>query len=313
MKRRPFLTGALASLLAACGGRGGTVLTPSEIEARWPPLGQMVEAGPHRIHTWERGSGQPVILIHGASGNLRDWTFYLGPRIAARRRAIAFDRPGLGYSERGTASAHDPAAQARILQAAAQAIGAERPILVGHSWGAALAMAWALADPDGVAGVVVVSGAVMPWSERPLLAEVLGIEETLVGAYLGLVSSGEDGTERFVRRIFRPQEPPEGYVDYIGGELSLRADTLAANRADIAGLNAALRRQARDYGRVSVPVEVISGTADPIIRPDRQPIPFASRVPNARLTLLQGVGHMAHHAAPEAVLAALDRIDPASA
>jgi pimeloyl-ACP methyl ester carboxylesterase len=74
--------------------------------------------------------------------------------------------------------------------------------------------------------------------------------------------------------------------------------------------NPALRRQAPDYPRLAIPVEIISGMEDPIIEPRRHPIPFAGALRHARLTLVPGVGHMAHHAAPDEVLAALDRIDP---
>jgi pimeloyl-ACP methyl ester carboxylesterase len=307
MHRRNFLALGTAATLAGCGS--GAPLDLAEVAKRWPAEGRFVEAMGLRVHAWERGSGQPVVLLHGASGNLRDWTFELAPVIARRRRAIAFDRPGNGYSERPAERGGDPVVQARILRAAARALGAERPILVGHSWGAALAMAWALAFPEEVAGVVTVAGAVMPWSEQPMLAEMIGLDRLLIGFYFSYLQSSRGGVEGFVRRIFRPQTPPPGYVEHVGGQLALRPETLAANMEDIAALNGALRRLSPGYARLDMPVEVISGTEDFIIRPKRQPIPFAAALRRPRLTLLEGVGHMAHHAAPGELLAALDRID----
>lgn len=307
MDRRDFLMLGGATALAGCGG--GAVVDLAEIVDRWPPEGRIVEAMGLRIHAWERGEGQPVILLHGANGNLRDWTYALGPLIARDRHAIAFDRPGNGWSERPSQRGGDPAVQARILHAAARAMGVERPILVGHSWGAALAMAWALSFPDDVTGVVTVSGAVMPWGEQPMLAELIGLDRLLIGFYFDNLRSTPGGVPGFVRRIFRPQVPPPGYIDYIGGQLALRPRTVAANIEDIATLNTALRRQAPAYGRLDIPVEIISGRADFIIEPERQPIPFAAALRRPQLTLLDGVGHMAHHAAPGELLAALDRID----
>jgi len=293
--------------MAGCGGR-----TPdlSGVTQRWPPEGRFVEAEGYRIHAWDRGAGRPVIMLHGASGNLRDWTWDIAPELAKRYRAIAFDRPGLGYSERPKIGGGDPAVQARLLRTAAQRLGAERPILVGHSWGAALAMAWALQAPDQVAGVVTVSGAVMPWSDRPMLAELIGLDQLLIGFYFNYLqsSANDGGIERFVERIFRPQKPPPGYVEHVGGPLSLREEVLQANKDDIRTLNKALRRQAPRYGDLAVPVEVLSGTEDFIIDPQRQPIPFADVLPDAKLELLQGVGHMAHHVAPDRLYAAIDRI-----
>ncbi len=313
IRRRTFLgSAAIAGLMTACAGAPPDF---GDVTGQWPALGRMIETPDGTVHAWDRGEGQPVIMLHGASGNLRDWTYHLAPRIAEHRWAIAFDRPGFGYSERRMDRAGDPAVQARTLKAAADAMGVERPILIGHSWGAAVAMAWALAHPNDVAGIIPVSGAVMPWSHKPALVEMIGVDGLLIGLYFDYLqaSAGSRGIERFVRRIFRPQTPPPDYIDYVGGPLALRDETLAANREDIESLNTALRRMAPDYGRLRMPVEVISGTADPIIRPDRQPIPLTQRLPNARLTLLDNVGHMAHQAAPEQVLAALDRLDLADA
>lgn len=313
MRRRSVLLTGTASVLAGCFGaaRGDF----ADAESKWPPEGRIVKADGRNIHVWEQGQGTPVILIHGASGNLRDWTWKLGPEIAKNRRAIAMDRPGMGYSDRAEPNGGDPATQARALMAAAREMGIVKPIIVGHSWGAAVALAWALADPENVKAIVSVSGFNLPTSQRPILPEMLGLDQLLVSAYFNYVrsSAARDGVERFVRRIFRPQDPPEGYIDHVGGPLAMRPASLAANKQDIASLNTALRRQSKDYGRIQVPVEIISGTEDFIIKPERQPIPLAESLPNARLTLLEGVGHMAHHVRPDVLMSALDRLDPLSA
>lgn len=308
MDRRHFLISASgAALTSACVGGPPPIGDPT---AEFPPTGRFVDANGLRVHAWDQGEGQPVVMIHGAGGNLRDWTYHLAPRIARSHRAIAFDRPGFGYTDRPAERGGDPAVQARVLLNATRALGAKRPILVGHSWGASVAMAWALADPGGVAGVVSVSGAAMPWNTQPILAEVIGLDQVLIGFYFDYLQAGAaDGTiDRLIARIFRPQDPPAGYIEHIGIPLSLRPHTVAANKEDIRTLNTALRRQWVDYRSITMPVEVVSGTADPIIRPDRQPRPLAETLPNANLTLLENVGHMAHHSAPEEILAAIDRI-----
>ncbi|MEM7189997.1 MAG: alpha/beta hydrolase [Pseudomonadota bacterium] len=312
IKRRHLLATAAAASAAAVVGCSSRPEFP-EAAQKWPPVGRFVDAEGLKIHAWEQGQGRPVILMHGASGNLRDWTWDLGPKLAERYRVIAFDRPGLGYSERPAKDGGEPAVQGRVLRAAANAMGAERPILVGHSWGAAAAMAWALDAPEEVAGVVSVSGAVMPWSERPMLAELIGLDQLLIGFYFNYLSSSAEsgGVERFVQRVFAPQMPPAGYVDHVGGPLAMRPKALKANKEDIGALNSALRRQAPRYSSLDLPVEVISGTEDFIINPERQPIPFAERLPQSRLTLLNGVGHMAHHAAPDVLAASIARIDQA--
>lgn len=310
MDRRHLLCTGLAGLTAGCVGGGAANF--ADAEAEWPPLGRIVETQNGKIHLWDKGSGTPVVMIHGASGNLRDFTWDIGKQVARSRRAIAVDRPGFGYSDRVGPNGGDPAVQARALIAAAKEVGADKPILIGHSWGAAVAMSWALQDQENVKGVITVSGAVMPWADKPHLLVWLGIDRLAINTYFNYLqsSAARGGIDRFVTRVFKPQDPPEGYADYIGGQLALRPESLAANKEDIGAINQALIRQSRDYGKLQVPVEVISGTEDFIIDPERQPIPFTNALPNARLTLLEGVGHMPHHVSPETILDALDRLDP---
>ena len=129
-----------------------------------PPIGQFVEVDGKRVHAFVTGAGPDLVLIHGSSGNLRDFTMGFVDKVKDRYRVIAFDRPGLGYSDalpRGAAGIHE---QARILQAAAQQLGAERPIVLGQSYGAAVALAWALDMQGTVSAVVNVSGPSHPWT-----------------------------------------------------------------------------------------------------------------------------------------------------
>jgi hypothetical protein len=68
-------------------------------EARYPPTGQLLTVGGRTVHAQVSGQGPDLVLIHGASGNIRDFTFDLVARLDDRYRVIAFDRPGLGWSD----------------------------------------------------------------------------------------------------------------------------------------------------------------------------------------------------------------------
>ena len=321
--RRHFLRAAAAMTSLCAGGVGLSALSgcakpysAARAAQFWPPIGEQVRVGGLGLHVWDRTArtsgrpGAPVVLIHGASGNLRDWTFSIAPELAAERRVIAIDRPGFGYSERPAAGAGDPRAQAALLRRAVAAMGVKRPIVAGHSLGGAVAMAWALDAPGEVAGVVVISGVASPYEGAAQLFGGLGVQELAMSLYAEyLKSTVEDGgVERFVRRVFKPQTPPPGYVDYVGGPLALRQSTLDANIEDIAGLNPALTAMAPAYPGLNVPVEILHGDQD-FISVEKQARPLAAVLPNARLTVLKGVGHMAHHAAPDALASALRRID----
>ncbi len=59
----------------------------------FPPEGQILDVDGMQVHAVVMGAGPDLVLIHGASGNTRDMTFSLAPRLAERYRVIVFDRP----------------------------------------------------------------------------------------------------------------------------------------------------------------------------------------------------------------------------
>ena len=308
MRRRSFLIGGAVTALAACAASRPPV-SAAAAEAAYTPLGQLYGPPGRRIHATDQGSGPgaPVILIHGASGNVRDWTYSISPRLASQRRVIAMDRPGFGYSERPEEEgAWRPFYQAAQIRAAAREMGVARPILVGHSWGASVALAWAEDEPDNVAGVVAVSGVTMPWGGVAPLFDALGFGPLIAAAYNRRITrtAEEGGAERFIQRAFRPQEPPRGYLDYVGAPLAVREKTLRANGEDLANTNRGVAEVAEGYSRLAVPVVALHGDADWLLDIDQHGRAFA-QASGARLVALPGVGHMAHHAATDRLAEAI--------
>lgn len=312
MRRRTFIAATALSALgaAACAGRSATPLPDSVAEQAFPPLGRIIDVNGLPVHALERGTGgPPVILIHGASVNLRDWSFSLMEQLSQRNRVIAMDRPGFGYSKRGT-GAWPPARQAAQMREAALKMGVQKPIVVGHSWGAAVALAWALDYPDDISGVIPVSGATMPWGTSVSVFQRLGIGRLGVDYYQASLSrrAEEGAIEDFVSRAFRPQQPPPGYINYVGAPLSLRAGTLEANAQDLSALHLALVDMAKRYPDMRVPVESVHGELDWLLSPEQHVQEFAATVPDIRTTIAGGIGHMAHHARPDLLIAAINRL-----
>ena len=281
---------------------------------RYPPLGRFTEVDGRRVHYVQEGQGPDLVLIHGASGNVRDWTFDFVRRVSDRYRVTVFDRPGLGYTDPDPTltgafdeRAEGPQAQAAFLAAAADRIGVTRPVVVGHSYGGAVAMAWAL-DHDPAAAVVV-SGATEPWEGG------LGFMYTLTGTSLGgglVVPVISAFTPRrlvagAIESIFTPQDPPEGYADYIGTGLILRAESFRSNAQQVKSLKPHVVAMSERYPTLDLPIELVHGTADDVVPLEVHSEVLAGQVRGANLTRLQGVGHMPHHVRPEAVVAAIDR------
>ncbi len=128
--------------------------TRSARPGRLGPPGEFVTAAGVRLHYVRAGCGRPVIYIHGAKSPAYDFVLSIGSARAERYTAVAFDRPGAGFSGRPPRGGGAPQEQAAVLRAAAAELRLERPVLIGHSLGAAVALAWALDAPAGVAAVV---------------------------------------------------------------------------------------------------------------------------------------------------------------
>jgi pimeloyl-ACP methyl ester carboxylesterase len=286
-------------------------------EAAYPPSGQFIEVDGTRIHLMVQGEGPDLILIHGASGSLRDFTFDLVGRLQDRYRVIAIDRPGMGRSGRpkgygGAWSAADepPALQARLLRAVATEIGAERPMLLGHSYGGAVALAWALEFPDEVSGIVLLASASNPWPGN--LGLLYQVNSTSLGGALAVplitAFAPPAQVDRTVQEIFAPQDMPATYLEHFGPGLTLRRATLRANAQQVNSLRPYIVEMADKYSTLKLPVEILHGTEDTIVPLAIHSEPLSRQIAGARLTRMQGVGHMPHHANPIAVIEAIDRV-----
>lgn len=312
---------ALTTLVVALAGCAAWVdRRASARETGWqqafPPEGRLVDVDGRRVHVLEtgraRGTAPDVVLIHGANGSMRDFTFDLVARLAPDFRVIAVDRPGHGWSDGWPESDADPRAQARVLRQALAGLGLRRPVVVGHSYGGAVAMGWALealeAGRDDTGALVLLAGATMPWEGRvsllyDLLDSPLGFAAR--GYIAGVVS--EDAARNVTRRIFAPDRMPPGYVRHFGPGMSMRRAVQEANTRQVNGLNAAVRRMVADYPRLTLPIEALHGTADTIVGLQVHSERLAARVPSVNLVVFDGVGHMPHHARPDETVAAIRR------
>ncbi|MGJ8546697.1 MAG: alpha/beta fold hydrolase [Sulfitobacter sp.] len=281
-----------------------------------PPQGRILAINDVPVHVWTQGVGPDLVLLHGASGNLRDFTFAFAERLSNRYRVIAFDRPGLGWSglppqwdQSWQSAGISPAQQAAILQQAGDAIGVKNPIVLGHSYGGAVALAWALNRPQDTAALVLVGAASNPWPGS------LGWFYRLCGTRLGgallipLLSAfvPQRMVDDSLAAIFEPDAVPQGYAAHIGPNITLRRRVLRANARQVNGLRPHVVAMARKYGRLTMPAELIHGEADTIVPLSVHSEPLLAQLPGARLTALPGTGHMPHHTDPDAVEAAIDR------
>jgi pimeloyl-ACP methyl ester carboxylesterase len=280
-----------------------------QAEATWPPEGDFLTIDGHRVHYVVVGEGPDLVLVHGASGNTRDFTHALAGRLATRYRVIVLDRPGLGYTDRIDPEGASLEAQADLLARAAAELGAERPIVFGHSYGGAVSLAWALYRPNQISALVLSAAASNPWDTG------LGTYYTVLSHPLGqrfliplLTAWVPDRVvDQQIDAVFVPQTAPEGYHDHIGAGLTLRRVSMRANALHRRNLLRDIEVQAPRYGEIATPVEILHGDADLTVPVAVHSEPLSRQIPDATLTVLPGVGHMLHHAAPDEVERAIDR------
>ncbi len=278
-------------------------------EAAFPPEGQIIYVDGIAVHAVVMGQGPDVVLIHGSSGNTRDMTFALAPILAENYRVIVFDRPGLGYSASFNPDGETLIEQADILQRATAELGAEKPIVAGQSYGGSVSLAWAVTRPDNISALVLIAPAAIPW-ETPLDG-FNRLASTSVGNTLALPFITAFAPNWFVTQtlddVFAPQTAPDGYAEHFGPELTMRRASMHANakqRANLLDEVAALQPR---YGEITVPTEIVHGTADDTVGIGWHSERLIEEIPGAELIELPGIGHMPQVVAAPEVAAAIDR------
>ncbi len=281
----------------------------AQLSADLEPSGAFVTVDGVQLHYRIIGQGPQAIALHGASGNLREWQAGPAQAIAEVATVLLLDRPGHGFSDRPK-EAFDVTVQARLLRKAAEKLGFAGATLIGHSLGGATALAWATQFPESISGLLLVSSPSQVWERGTGLLYDL-IANPVIGPVLVRTLPAFAGGKLIddaLVRIFAPQTAPPGYAQDIDARLALRPATARANALDITQLKATIRTLVPKYPALPMPVEMIHGTADVIVPAAVHSDKLIEQIPNARYTRLEGIGHMPHQVAPDALVAALKRL-----
>jgi pimeloyl-ACP methyl ester carboxylesterase len=273
-----------------------------------PPLGAFLTVDGVRVHYIERGSGTPLVLLHGNVVRLQDFlSSGLFDRLAERYRVIAFDRPGFGYTERPRDRLWTARAQAELLQKALVEIGVEQPIVLGHSWGTLVALELALRKELAVRRIVLVSGYYYPTARLdvpiaaapaiPVIGDVMRYTVSAVSARMLL--------NRTVKAMFSPQRVPPHFVPGLVREMMLRPWQLRANAEDAALMIPAAAALQKRYGELTMPAVILAGAADKVVDPDRHARELSSELRDSELRVVPGLGHMVHYFAVDEIVSAV--------
>ena len=299
-----------------------TRLYVRHVERRHPPQGEMIDVGGYRLHVMTLGAPTaaengaaaraPLVFVHGASGNLSDQLSAFASLCEPDRLNIFVDRPGHGHSERGPSENDTASGQARTLAGLLDRLSVERAVLVGHSYGGAVAAAFAVLHPERTAGLVLLSPATHPWpggktswyyefAARPLIGWLFA-QTLLVPLGLRRMSCALSG-------VFSPQPVPPGFLERSASALAIRPGQFLANASDVTCLHDDLYRLSFGYPQIEVPTVIITGDEDAIVHGPWHAEPMSLQVWGSRLLVVPGLGHKPDHVLPDLVMDAVSAVD----
>ena len=303
---------ALGALGAAMVAGGGLALYAAaaarRFERRVPRDGDLIDVEGARLHVVERGQGPGLLLIHGLGGQLRNFSRLLHP-LAERHRVVLVDRPGSGYSTAAAALQPSLAEQARSLASLIDRLGFDRPVVVGHSLGGALALVLALNHPASVGGLALLAPFTRPVSDVPSAFALLAVRSPLMRALIAwtaVVPLAQMAPERTAALVFAPEPVPRDFAVAGGGALGLRPANFQATSADLVSANDVASEIAARCGELDMPVEILFGAEDAILDPKHHGAETAAAIRGAKLELAEG-GHMIPYTRPEVVAEWIER------
>ena len=274
-----------------------------------PPIGRFITVEGVRLHYVERGTGIPLVLLHGNGSMIEDFESSGLIALAAKKyRVIAFDRPGFGHSGRPRNTIWTPAAQADLIAAALKKIGVQRAIVLGHSWGTLVALALALKHPQDVQALVLASGYYYPNARAdvvllappaiPLIGDLLShtISPLLSRLLWPLL----------LRKIFGPSPVPEKFKGF-PKEMAVRPSQIRASAADSALMIPSTYTLQKQYRLLQMPVAILAGAEDRLIESE-QSAHLHRDIAHSTLRCVAGTGHMVHQTGTGEVMSAIDRV-----
>ena len=271
-----------------------TQLEVKKIENKYPPLGYFKNIDGYNIHYTDIGSGQPVVLLHSQPANERQFDL-LKNKLKENYRVISIDRPGMGYSEGPKINSSERLfLQAEIISKLLDEIIDEKPIVVGHSYGGALALSLALYEEKNIKKLILVNTVSHPWKGDGVWLPFKIITNPLIGKIFSQTYAmiyGKSVIDRSADDNFPDNKPTPGFVNRVGAELTLRPASLVSYALDAINLKSSLSKQYKNYENLSIPVTILAGIGDRVTPNKTHSFQLHKNIKHSKLIELSNVEH----------------------
>jgi pimeloyl-ACP methyl ester carboxylesterase len=252
----------------------------------------------------------PIVFIHGASANLRDPMLSFRDKLEGRAKMLFVDRPGHGRSDVGGPENILPDGQADAISRLMETRGIGKAVIVGHSFGGAIAAAFALRHPEKVTGLVFLSPAVYPWpggvawyydaAQRPVTGTLFS---TIVAPTVGVFAVGTAA-----KAVFSPNTPPPDYISRTKAWQALGPTAFRHNAQEVGALSAWARTASPQYPRIRARTVIITGDADRIVSPQLHSRHLARDIGGSELVVVHNLGHKSDYVASDLAIAAIEKV-----
>lgn len=290
---------------------GYSFLKTKSIEKDYPPIGNFVSTLDNEVevHYLREGTGIPVVMLHGRDGTLQEYTLSIFDDIADKYEAIAFDRPGYGYSKCLNSDNLTTKKQAKIINEAINKMEVENPIIIGHSYGGAVMLQYLLDYPDQVRGAISLAG--VSYVDEPPNESFYALPRyPVIGSLLTntiVLPLGTIISQNIYDLAFRPIEPPKKYVKVISS-LYLRPEQFKATSYELSHMYDSVNSLSDDYKQILTPVTIIFGDSDELLEYKEDGERLHKELPNSKYVLIEDGGHKIHYSHPSIILYELDEL-----
>jgi len=256
---------------------------------RYPAEGEFIRVDGARQHVVVRGSGPPVVLVHGANGVHHDFPPELIDELARGHTVLAIDRPGHGFSE-ALPGRVGLAAHAAALVAVLRERCSEPALIVGHSYGTVVALRAALDEPARVQAVLALTPVFATdarnqrWSQLAALGPLAALATWTCALPIALAVSPS------VRRdAWHPASPPRPFA--ASRAFPLRPAQMLVAADDLRRLGPDLESLRADLPSLRAPLTILAGEFDRITPWKSHARPMHEAVPGSRLVRVSNAGH----------------------